>query len=589
MEDVAHCAVHRKLVEYVCPACRNLLLCKTCRRDHETGTGHASENCKEVGLAIMHQHVQCVGVRLVKWLAKGMRSTLKEVEAGLLREIDRFQESCMQTKELSKMKRLDNEGRYAELYLYANSLPAGGAENEAAMRKLNKRLLEILDKASDGLKKVLCKIAAAGKYKPTFAAYKKDEVLVVLEGESYQNEEQIVSALHSADMSKCKAVYIDNWSVVGDRVASELASRLQTHPVSALYLRGCDISDAGAEVLAQAAFLGKSFSAFCIEGSQIYDTGAKAVAEAARNSRSLTTLYLDGLGISDSGAIAVAEAVKGCPLSVLYLAGIMISDAGATAVADAVKSCPLSVFHLSSCSISDAGATAVVNAVKSCPLSVFHLVGCNISDAGATAVADAIKSCPLFAFCLGNNKMSDAGAIAVAKTMKDCPLSVLHLGSREISDSGATAVAGILSSGRCARTLSALFLEGGRVSDSGVKDVMDAVRGCLRLSAFYLSGKSISGETLARILEGVAGISTIRSVNLCLGEVSKEQMDSCLNWLQQNEVARQLKLRFECDIEAAESVCEKLAAEWNAKLAEFRVVPSIVNLFNVEVILGVPK
>ncbi len=566
MEDVAHCVVHgEKLTEYMCKVCRNLHLCETCGRDHETGTGHASENCKEVGLVIMHQHVQCSGGRLAKELAKGLRNSLKEFEAGLLWEINRFQESCMQIEELRDMKRLDSEGRYAELYLYAKSLSAGGAKNEAAMGELNKRLLEMLNKASDGIKRVLCKSAAAKKHKPTFAAYKTDEVLAVLERESYQEEEQIVSVLHSADMSKCKAVYIDPMCCIGDRVASELASRLQTHPVSALYLDGCNISDASAEALAQAAFRGKSLTAFCIASDQISDTGAKAVAEAARNSRSLTTLYLEGGEISDSGAIAVAVAVKGCPLSVFYLSGLHISDTGVIAVAEVVKGCPL---------------------------SVFYLWGNEFSDAGATAVAEAVKDCPLSAFCLGGDDISDTGAIAVAKTMKDCPLSVFYLRGGEVSDSGATAVAEILSSGECASTLSALFLGFGTISNSGAKKVADAVRGCPKLSAFYLDGTPISGEMLAYILECVAGISTIRSVNLYLGEVSKEQMDSCLNRLQQSGVARQLKLRFECatvDTEDTESMCEEFEAEWNAKLAEFRIVSVLEGLFIVDVILGVPK
>ncbi len=149
-------------------------------------------------------------------------------------------------------------------------------------------------------------------------------------------------------------------------------------------------------------------------------------------------------------------------------------------------------------------------------------------------------------------------------------------------------MAEILSSGGCASTLSTLFLVRGGISDSGTKNVADAVRGCPRLSALYLHGEAISGETLAHILESMAGISTIRSVNLRLGEVSKEQMDSCLNRLQQSGVARQLKLRFQCVTEAAKSVCKKFAAEWGAKLAEFRVVPSIIGLFNAEVTLRMP-
>ncbi len=535
MEKLARCAVHRKQLEYVCPACDNLLLCGTCKRDHEIVTGHAPENCKEVGLAIMRQCIQDAGGRLAKGLVKGLRKELKKFEAGVLREIGRFQESCMQTEELRKMRKLDSEGRYVELYLlYARNLPAGGAnKNGAEVGELCKRLSEMIDTTSGGLTKVLSKVAASAvQYKPVFATYKKDEVFVFI-NESCEDEERIMSALKTVDTPKFQAVYIYSWHAAGDRVASEIASRLQTHPISALYLSGYDISDAGAEVLTRAAFRGKSLSAFCIVSHKISDIGAKAVAEAARNCPSLTTFYLYGSNISDSGAKAVAQAVK------------------------------------------------------SCTLSVFYLSGGKISDSGAKAVAEAAKDYSLSAFCLYGGEMSDAGAISVAKTMKDCQLSAFYLVGEKISNAGATAVAETLSSGGCASTLSAFYIWINDAADSGTKKVADAIRGCTKLSEFYIGGELMSGETLVYILEGM--ISTIRSVNLYVGEVSKEQMDSCLGRLHQRGVAKQLKLRFQCGTEAVKSVCEKSAAEWNTKLAEFRIVSGILNIFRNEVILGVPK
>ncbi len=537
MEDMAHCAVHHESpAKYVCPACKNRPMCESCKQNHEIGTGHIPENFKEIGLALMNQHIQDAGGRLAKELTNELIKVVKELETGLLREIDTLQSALVNSDEQCHiMQKLDSEGRYAELYFYAKSLLAGGANNKAATGELNKRLLEMLDKSVKELKKVQIEIAAAKQYKPAFAAYKKGEVLV-LEDRSYNEEEQIVSALKAVDMStKVKAVYIDSWLAVGDCVASELASQLKAHPVSALYLAGNHISDAGAKVLTQAAFCNNLLSTFCIWSCRISDTGAKAVAEAARSCRSLTTLYLSGWKISDSGAKAVAEAVKGCPLS------------------------------------------------------VFYLLGHRISNVGAVCVAEAVKSCPLSAFCLASNKMSDAGAIAVTKTVKDCQLSAFCLGGNKMSDAGAAAVAEILSSGGCANTLFAFYIGGGDISDSGVKKVADAVGGCPLLSEFYIESKPISGKTVAYILESMAGVSTIRSVNLRGGEISKEQMGFCLDRLQQSGVARQLKLRFRCDTEAAKSVCEKFEAEWNAKLAEFRIVSSIGSLFTDEVTLGVPK
>ncbi len=326
------------------------------------------------------------GQGVVSW---GSEKALKELKTGLLREIDRLQLSCVPTEELYGMQKLDTEGRYAELYRYAKSLPAGGVNNEPAVGEMSKRLLEMIDTASAGLSKMVHKFAAAAKqYKPAFAAYQKDEVLV-LKGESCENSEafltedtlytkeegQIIRALHSANiLAKVKAVYLELWSF-GDDIASELASCLQTHPISAFYLYDHYISDASVQLLAQAAFLNKSLSAFCIAGDEISDTGARAVAQAALNCHSLTTFYFCGWETSDSGAKAVAEAVKGCPLSVFYLGSYHISDAGAKAVAEAVKDCPLSAFCFWSDEMSDEGAIAVAKTVKDCQLSALYLGG----------------------------------------------------------------------------------------------------------------------------------------------------------------------------------------------------------------------
>ncbi len=531
MEDAVHCKIHHeRLAEYMCLICKNLPLCKLCKQDHEIGTGHMHENLREVGLTIMHQCIQYG--RLENELAEGMMKIAKEFEAGLQREVDRLQSSCVQNNErCSKMKKLDSEGRYAELYFYVKSLSAGGAKSKAATGELNKRLLETLDTASDRLKKVLSKF----EYKPVFAEYEKDEVFV-FKGESERNEEIVIFALKNADMqmrTKIKALYINSWLAVGDPVALELAFRLQAHPISALYLTGSGISDAGAEVLARAVLRNKSLSAICISSKNISDTGTRAVAEAAQNCRSLTTFYFASLEITDSGAQTVAMAVKDCPLSVFYLGGVKISDAGAAAVTDVVKGCPLS------------------------------------------------------AFCLAINAMSDVGAIHVANAVNNCQLSALYLLGNHISDAGATAVAEIISSGGCASTLSAFCLVSASISDSGTRKVTDAIKDCTLLSSFYIDGQPISGETLAHIFEGV--ISTTRSMNLCIGGISKEQMDFYLDRLQKSGVAKQLKLRFQCGTEPAKGVCKKFEAEWNAKLAEFRVVQFISSLFIEDVIIGVPK
>ncbi len=161
MERLLYCSVHRtRPVEYVCLACDNLRMCEECKRGHVDEEGHALENCKEVGLTLMHQHLEDAGGRQAKELTKGLREALKELETGLLGEVDRFWLNLVQTEEQRKMQELVNEGRYAELYLYTKRLSMGGANTGDVMRRLNKRLLKILDTTYEGLEKVRNKIAA---------------------------------------------------------------------------------------------------------------------------------------------------------------------------------------------------------------------------------------------------------------------------------------------------------------------------------------------------------------------------------------------------------------------------------------------
>ncbi len=161
MEEVPHCAVHRRRpVEYVCLSCDNFPLCEPCRLEHERETGHAPEDCKEVGQALMHQIIQYAGGRQAKELAKEMRKGLNELETGLLQEIDLLQSSLVQTEERRKMQKLGSEGKYAELYFYVKSLPVGDANSEAAIREPSKHLLKVLDTAYEWLEKVRNKIDA---------------------------------------------------------------------------------------------------------------------------------------------------------------------------------------------------------------------------------------------------------------------------------------------------------------------------------------------------------------------------------------------------------------------------------------------
>ncbi len=406
MEKSFACAVHRKQqAEYVCPLCENVLFCETCKREHTDEAGHSPVNLKEAGLSLMRMYIQGAGGWQMRELARTLRDAMKVLEAGLLLEVE---SSCVITEEQRAMQKLEQEGKYAELYFYAKGLKMGADKNEAAMKELNKRIVKALDMASEGLEKVRNGFEPMitpqleqqpkpqQRYKSVLAEYGKDEVCVLDNESVFTNEDLLISVLESTDMSNIKAVYIRLLNIIGDRTVSELAYILQANYVSAVYLGGSHISDSGAEELARAAFRNKALSMFCLWGGEVSDAGAKAVAAAALNSPSLSTFYLSG-GISDSGARTLAEAMKSCKISTFGLWSDEISDSGATVVAETMMTSgcagKLSVFFLGGSGITAAGAKKVADAVRDWPkLSALYFDGEPLSGETLAYVLDAVAS-----------------------------------------------------------------------------------------------------------------------------------------------------------------------------------------------------
>lgn len=113
-----------------------------------------------------------------------------------------------------------------------------------------------------------------------------------------------------------------------------------------------------------------------------------------------------------------------------------------------------------------------------------------------------------------------------------------------------------------------LQIQEANISNSGAKKVTDAVLGYQH----FVSGACRHQERRWRISWRV-WLTSALSENLCVGEISKKLIDSCLDRLQQSGVAKRLKLQFKCESNSAATVYGKFAAEWNHNLSEFRIVP----------------
>ncbi len=461
MEDKTHCTHHHdQPAEYVCPACKYLPLCKSCKQSHAKDTGHSPDNCREVGRALLRQRIQEAGEKPIKV----MKKFVKELAETLVQGVERFRPECA----LKELRQLEAEGMYVELYLGVKSLHDG-----VTTKELSECVLKTLDAAHAELDKLRDKVIAQAK-----SVDPKSAGVYVFRGELSTTEEQVVSALKTANVPKLKELYVYPKCQIGNKVAQELAPMIQSGELTAVCIEGANINNADAAELARAAFHNKALSTFGMWSRRISYNGVMELAKAARDCRLLTTFYLSGEGISDLEAEAVA------------------------------------------------------NAVRDCPLSVFGIWGIGITDTGAATVSEMISG--------------------------------------------------------CRRTMSVIYFGGSSILAAGAKKVVEAVRSCPRISAVYFDGGELAGEVLGYVLEAVAGISSIRSVNLRISNISKANMDSCLTTLQHIRVGSSLKLRFECG-DRAQSVCEKCADEWKGRFEEFRLVKRIRDLFVEEVILGAKR
>ncbi|MDR3414087.1 MAG: hypothetical protein P4L87_24520 [Formivibrio sp.] len=189
---------------------KNLSMCESCKQEHVEEEKHQPESCKEVGRALMRKRIQEIdGKQQTTELAKILRKTMKELEAGLLREIERLRLDSELPKEQCEMQKLEREERYAELYFFVKGRTVDATNSEATIQELRKRLLNTMDTASAGLKRVQSMIVAAAtrvapQHKSMFAAYGRDDVFLLKPDSYTATTDNVVSALKSDEFNTVK-------------------------------------------------------------------------------------------------------------------------------------------------------------------------------------------------------------------------------------------------------------------------------------------------------------------------------------------------------------------------------------------------
>ena len=216
--------------------------------------------------------------------------------------------------------------------------------------------------------------------------------------------------------------------------------------LASLDVRGCELSDKSAELLAH--FTGLRALRFSGKSGKttISDDGLKLLAAC----KSLKVLALDDLWIGTPGL----EALSGLSeLEELYLAGTVVDDDSCKLIAKYPR---IRKLRLARTQVSDAGLEALsgcktleeidlsedslisdegmAHLAKLTNLKKLNLWRVQITDAGAVQLAPLTK---LLWLNLDNSKLADGGLVLL-KDMKS--LTFLHIGSTQVTEAGAASL-----------------------------------------------------------------------------------------------------------------------------------------------------
>lgn len=245
--------------------------------------------------------------------------------------------------------------------------------------------------------------------------------------------------------------------VLGARMISDVVGRLNT--VTSLQLWGNDLSDRGAEAVAELAVSGGTYGAnrqfqraatstaletLSLEYNDIRTLGATALAKAlaAEPSPSLKALFLGANALGADGAVAIAEGLaKNTNLIELDVGTNVIRDRGAAAFATLLEAnTPLQIIELGDNEFGNPGAKQIAASLGSnSNLRVLNLDDNKIADDGCVAIANALaehaNATNVSKLGLGNNKIRAKGAAALIEMLKvNTKIVALDVGDNSISD-----------------------------------------------------------------------------------------------------------------------------------------------------------
>ena len=264
-----------------------------------------------------------------------------------------------------------------------------------------------------------------------------------------------------------------NLNSVGDSGVGFLVQSIGSIGLEKLALDYCNITAAGAKVLADGlkgsnsirqlelsmnsigdsgvGFLAQSIGSTGLEkldlsGCKITTTGAKVLADSLRGNSSIKQLNLSRNFIGDSGVGFLAQSIGSTRLEKLDLSRCKITATGAKVLADGLRgNSSIKQLNLNLNSVGDSGVGFLAQSIGSTALEILELTVCDITATGAKALADELRGNEhLKVLELQFNAIGDVGSSHLAEVLRTTRLEKLQLFRCGIGDEGIAAISSAL-------------------------------------------------------------------------------------------------------------------------------------------------
>lgn len=267
--------------EYLCDVCRTVL-CVRCQKDHQkTHKGHHIVPYKEAAIQLIDEIAtqtksdttspQLAPIPELPQASEKASKLNEELKTSGLIEEPAVGESPRGEREISKksvldrMRSLESEGKYLELYLTGEALKRSTGVSDLGKIRTQSLTspLEVSATTAHTLERSAGEESKAAyesmegiqeeqegekpAYRPMLWGYERDEIFQPID----LSKQELLDQLKRLDTIRYKAVFVEDWHCAGDESIRALALPISSHRnINAVYIGGDRVTDEGAKIVA---------------------------------------------------------------------------------------------------------------------------------------------------------------------------------------------------------------------------------------------------------------------------------------------------------------------------------------------------